>query len=229
MAHTILVVDDEVNVRTMLKDYLTGHGFQVATAGDGQQALFTARLLTPDLILLDVMMPVMDGYEFIRTLRRESNAPIILVTACSEETDKIVGLELGADDFVVKPFHMRELLARIRAVLRRSQPTDLPAPKQVLRVAGITLDRTRHHVRVGSETVDLTPKEFELLATLMKAPGRVYSRSQLLEEQRGSGWATDVRTIDVHIRNLRTKIEADPRSPRYIQTVRGFGYRFVEE
>jgi two-component system alkaline phosphatase synthesis response regulator PhoP len=224
MAKTILVVDDKASVRTLVQDYLTAEGFRVVTADNGQNALFAARQQKPDLILLDIMMPEMDGYEFVRVYRKERDTPIILLTAKLEETDKVLGLELGADDYVTKPFGMRELVARIRAVLRRSGQEALPA--EVLRVADIILDKSNRFVQVGERLVHLTPSEFDLLAALMSAPGRVFSRDILLEQVQGVAFEGIERTIDVHIRNLRTKIEPDPRHPRYIETVFGVGYRF---
>lgn len=225
MAQTILVVDDQASVRLMLQEYLREHGFRIETAADGRQALCAARHTPPDLILLDVMMPELDGYGFLRHYRREQHTPVILLTAKVEESDKVTGLDLGADDYVTKPFGLRELLARIRAVLRRSHgPPDGPA---VVRAADLELDRARHHVAVGGAPVALTPTEFALLERLMTAPGRVYARTQLLETLRGVTPDAIERTIDVHIRNLRAKIEPTPRQPRYVQTVYGVGYRFA--
>jgi DNA-binding response OmpR family regulator len=220
---TILVVDDKKSLRDLVRAYLEQEGFRVLTAADGGQALYTARQQKPDLILLDIMMPQMGGYEFMRLYRQESDTPIILLTARLEESDKVIGLELGADDYVTKPFGMRELAARVRAVLRR---TDKPAPPpQVLRVADLTLDRDRHIVLVAGQAIHLTPTEFELLAALMSAPGHVFSRAQLLTQMQGSTYEGVERTIDVHVRNLRAKIERDPAEPRYIETVFGVGYR----
>ncbi len=224
MTKTILVVDDKANMRTLVREYLTAEGFRVVTAGDGRQALFAARQEKPDLILLDIMMPEMDGYDFIRLYRREKNTPIILLTAKLEESDKVLGLELGADDYVTKPFGMRELTARVRAVLRRAGQEDLPS--EVVRAADLTLDRGRRSVTVGQRSVNLTPSEFDLLAILMASPGRVFSRAELLIQLQGTAFEGVERTIDVHIRNLRTKIEPDPGEPRYIETVFGVGYRF---
>jgi DNA-binding response OmpR family regulator len=222
--HTILIVDDSANVRTLVRDYLTAEGLRVVTANDGRQALFIARAEKPDLILLDIMMPEMTGYEFIRAYRKERATPIILLTAKLDESDKVLGLELGADDYVTKPFGMRELVARIHAVLRRAAAA--PAPIEVLRAAGITLDHGSRTVTVGEKAVNLTPSEFELLAVLMSAPGRVFSRAILLDQVQGTSFEGVERTIDVHIRNLRTKIEPDPSKPIYIETVFGVGYRF---
>lgn len=227
MAKTILVVDDKASMRTLVRDYLVEEGFRVAVAENGRDALYVARHERPDLILLDIMMPEMSGYEFLRAYRRESHTPIILLTARLEESDKVLGLELGADDYVTKPFGMRELVARIRAVLRRAGP-DAPAD-QVLRAADIVLDKGGRTVQVSERAVRLTPSEFDLLAVLMIAPGRVLSRAALLEQVQGATFEGVERTIDVHIRNLRTKIEPDPSAPRYIETVFGIGYRFRAE
>jgi len=221
---TILIVDDNPSLRTLVRDYLSEQGFRIVTADNGQNALYTARHEKPDLILLDIMMPEMDGYQFITAYRKESDAPIILLTAKLEETDKVLGLELGADDYVTKPFGMRELLARIRALLRRVG-ADAVQPAS-LRAADITLERDTRQVRVDGRSVNLTPSEFDLLAALMEAPGRVFSRSDLLIKLQGTTFKGVERTIDVHIRNLRTKIEPDPANPRYIETVFGVGYRF---
>jgi DNA-binding response OmpR family regulator len=224
MAKTILVVDDKASLRKMVDEYLTGQGFRVVTATNGQEALFVAREEKPDLILLDIMMPQMDGYEFIRVFSRESATPIILLTAKLEESDKVVGLELGADDYVTKPFGMRELLARIRAVLRRAAKSAPPA--EVLRAADVTLDKGARRVSIGDQPVELTPTEFDLLAELMSAPGRVFSRAALLEAVQGVAIDSMERAVNVHISNLRAKIEPDPDQPRYIETVFGVGYRF---
>ncbi|MBT3189402.1 MAG: response regulator transcription factor [Anaerolineae bacterium] len=223
---TILVVDDNASIRTLVRDYLTEQGMRVVTADNGQNALYTARQEKPDLILLDIMMPEMDGYQFVTAYRKENDAPIILLTAKLEENDKVLGLELGADDYITKPFGMRELLARIRAVLRRAG-ADVFQPDS-LRVADILLERDTRQVRVDGESVTLTPSEFDLLIALMESPGRVFSRADLLIKLQGTSFEGVERTIDVHIRNLRTKIEPDPTNPRYIETVFGVGYRFKE-
>jgi len=227
MAKTILVVDDDPRLRQLVRDYLHAEGFRVLTASDGQEALFVARHEKPDLVVLDLMMPVLDGYEFMRAHRREADTPIIVLTAKVEEGDKVLGLELGADDYVTKPFSPRELTARIRAVLRRTGKE--PAPPEILRAADITLDRERRLVTVRERRVDLTPSEFELLATLMAAPGRVFSRLDLLDRLQGTAFEGYERTIDYHIHNLRLKIEPDPSHPRYVETVFGVGYRFADE
>ncbi|MFQ5340397.1 MAG: response regulator [Anaerolineae bacterium] len=225
MPKTILAVDDEKQLRTLVKAYLTQEGFRVVTAADGQEALFVARHEKPDLIILDLMMPEMDGYEFMRVYSKERETPVIMLTAKVEENDRVLGLELGADDYVTKPFSMRELAARVRAVLRRAGS---PLPdSEILRAADITLDRANHVVTVSDRHVDLTPTEFDLLAILMAAPGRAFSRFDLLDRLQGTAFDGYERTIDVHIRNLRSKIEPDPRHPRYVETVFGIGYRFT--
>jgi DNA-binding response OmpR family regulator len=224
MNKTILVVDDKVNVRTLLREYLSEEGFHVVSASNGQEALYVARQEKPDLIILDIMMPEMGGYDFMRAYRKERETPIIMLTAKLDETDKVLGLELGADDYVTKPFGLKELVARIRAVLRRTSRVTMPP--NVLRGGGITLNQDEHSVKVGEQFVDLTPSEFDLLRILMSAPGRVFSRLDLLERLQGTTFEGAERTIDVHIRNLRTKIEAQPSKPRHIKTVFGVGYRF---
>jgi DNA-binding response OmpR family regulator len=227
MAKKILVVDDKKELRTLLKQYLTQEGFDIITSSNGQEALFAARQEKPDLIILDLMMPEMGGYEFMRIYSRESDTPVLVLTAKTEENDKVLGLELGADDYVTKPFSMRELTARVRAVLRRVAKGQLD--EDILRVADITLDRVGRVVLVGSTRVDLTPSEFDLLATLMATPGRVFSRLELLDRLQGNAYEGYERTIDVHIRNLRSKIEADASNPKYIETLYGVGYRFTTQ
>lgn len=224
MSNTILVVDDQSSVRQLLQEYLSEQGFRVLTASDGQNALYMARHEQPDLILLDIMMPKMDGYQFLRQYRQERQTPIIIITAREEETDAVLGLDLGADDYVVKPFRMRELVARIRAVLRRVEET--PEKMELLHVGDIVLDERTHTVTVKGAEVLLTPIEFDLLATLMRSPGRVFSRSELVDRLFNSGFAGLESTLNVHIRNLRRKIETDPANPTYIETVFGVGYRF---
>ena len=225
MAKTILVVDDTASLRRMVQSYLTQEGFQVVTASDGLDALHVARQEQPDLILLDLMMPNMGGYEFIRKYGKDGRAPIIVLTARLEENDKVLGLELGADDYITKPFSPRELAARVRAVLRRA--TQQPAEPDQLRVADVTLDRNGRTVTVAERPVSLTPSEFDLLAALMASPGWAFSRLELLDRLQGMAHEGYERTIDVHIRNLRSKIEPDARNPRYIETVFGIGYRFA--
>ncbi len=227
MPKTILVVDDKASVRTLVREYLTAEGFRVVTAENGQNALYAARHEKPDLVLLDIMMPEMDGYEFIRLYRRESSIPVILLTAKMEESDKVLGLELGADDYITKPFGMKELTARVRAALRRAGSP--AAPSAILRVGEIALDKESHQVTVSGQPARLTHSEFDLLAALMSAPGRVFSRLDLLEHLQGVAFEGAARTVDVHIRNLRSKIETDPAQPHYIETVFGVGYRFATE
>jgi len=225
MTKTVLVIDDEKRLCDLVQAYLNQEGFRVVTAADGQEALFVARHEKPDVILLDLMMPKMGGYDFIRIHSKERDTPIIILTAKIEENDKVLGLELGADDYVTKPFSMRELTARVRAVLRRMDKTQ--PETEIVRAADITLDRIGRVVTVGEKQVDLTPSEFDLLTTLMSAPGRAFSRLELLERIQGEAFDGYQRTIDVHVRNLRIKIEPDPSHPRYIESVYGVGYRFA--
>jgi DNA-binding response OmpR family regulator len=227
MSQTILVVDDELQIVRLVRAYLEEAGFRVVTASDGQEALYIARHEKPDLVVLDILMPQMDGLEFTRRIRRERNVPIIMLTARAEETDRIVGLELGVDDYVTKPFSPREVVARVRAVLRRAQPQ--PDSPPILRVGSLTLDRASHIVTASGQPVDLTPTEFGILETLMTTPGRVFSRGQLLEAVQGIAFEAYERTVDAHIKNLRRKLESDPAHPRYILTVRGVGYRLTTE
>ncbi len=227
MFQTILVVDDEVKLREMARWYLEREGFRVVEAAHGRDALFAARFEKPDLVLLDLMMPEMGGLDFIRRFTQESDAPIIILTAKVEESDKVVGLELGADDYVTKPFGVQELIARVRAVLRRTGKHG--REPEILRSGEISLDRTGRTVTVGEAPVSLTRSEFDLLETFMLSPGRAFSRLDLLESVSGGAYEGYERTIDVHIRNLRTKIEPVPGEPRYIQTVYGMGYRFAAE
>jgi DNA-binding response OmpR family regulator len=224
MTHTILVVDDQSSVRQLLEDYLTEQGFRVLTATDGQNAIYAARHDPPDLILLDIMMPKMDGYQFLRQYRQERQTPVIIITAREEETDAVLGLDLGADDYVVKPFRMRELTARIQAALRRSQKAS--GKFELLRTGEIVLDERSYTVTVKEAPVSLTPIEFALLAILMRSPGRVFSRPELVDLLSDSNFTGLDSTLNVHIRNLRMKIEQDPANPVYIETVFGVGYRF---
>jgi DNA-binding response OmpR family regulator len=228
MSKTILIADDEERMRSLLRNYLSQEGYRVLTAGNGREALLLARREKPDVVLLDVMMPEMDGFEFLRLYRAENpDGAVIIITARVDDADAVLGLELGADDYVTKPFSPRVLVARVRAMLRRA---GLQAPTaSVLRAADVTLDRSTRQVTVGEHPVDLTPSEFDLLSTLMSTPGRVYTRSELLEQVQGIAYEGYERTIDVHIRNLRTKIESTPRDPRYIRTVYGVGYCFAAE
>lgn len=225
---TILVVDDKLSAQRLLADYLTENGYRTVVASNGREALFVARHEKPDLVLLDIMMPEMDGFEFMRRFRKERKTPVIMLTARIDETDKVVGLELGADDYVTKPYSMAELAARVRAVIRRTYDDAFSLP-EVQRVDDVALDIGKRLVTVGARRVELTPSEFELLAILMSAPGQVFSRTALLEKLKGNSFENVERTVDVHIRNLRAKLEPDPANPRYIQTVFGVGYTFADD
>ena len=223
-ARKILIVDDETRLVDVLKAYLERDGYRVAAAYNGREALLLARREKPDLILLDLMLPEMDGMEVCRTLRKESEVPIIMLTARSEETDKLIGLELGADDYVTKPFSPREVVARVRAVLRRSLMSP-GAGEEAITLGNLVIDQARHEVRRQDEVIAITPTEFELLWALASNRGRVLSRLQLMEKALGDSYEGYERTIDAHIKNLRRKIELDPAHPRYVQTVFGVGYK----
>lgn len=227
MSKIIMVVDDEKRLVSLVESYLTQEGYRVVSANNGKEALPIASREKPDLIILDIMMPEMDGYEFMHEHRKEHDTPIILLTARVDDEERVIGLELGADDYITKPFRPRELVARVRAVLRRAGKTEPQA--KVLQVVDITLDRDTREVTVADKSVDLTPSEFDLLAALMTSPGRVFSRLDLLDILQGIRYEGYERTIDTHIKNLRAKIEADPRSPKYIETIYGVGYRFRRE
>ena len=225
MPKRILVVDDEARLVSLVRGYLEQDGYEVATAGNGREALLVGREFAPDLIILDLMMPEMDGWEFMRLVRRERNTPIIMLTARVDESDRIAGLEMGADDYLTKPFSPRELVARVRAVLRRAQPAE-DAPLEPLRGGDLQLDADAHIFRRAGRPLELTPMEFDLLAALMRNPGRAFSRLELLERTQGYAYDGYERTVDAHIKNLRKKIEADPAHPQYVLTVFGVGYRF---
>lgn len=227
MTALILVVEDETELARVLRDYLERAGYRVEMAYDGTSAISVYQHSRPDLVLLDLNLPGMDGLDVARAMRRERNVPIIMVTARVEETDRLVGLELGADDYISKPFSPREVVARVRAVLRRAQGE--PQPKEVLRAADIEIDLTRHRVMVAGVAMELTPTEFDLLAAMARYPGRAFRRLELLEASQGDAYEGYERTIDAHIKNLRAKIEPDPKIPRYIHTVYGIGYRFGED
>ena len=223
MAKKILVVDDEKKIVDIVKAYLEREGYQVITAYDGRSALELARRQPPDLIVLDLMLPEISGWDVCRTIRKESDIPIIMLTARDDTSDKIVGLELGADDYVTKPFDPKELVSRVRAILRRSEGRALP--KAVINVSDLSIDIEKRLVRRGSELLELTPIEFELLRILAEGRGRVYSRMQLLDKIQGDAYEGYERTIDSHIKNLRKKIEPDPEHPKYVVTVYGVGYK----
>ena len=224
MGQTILVVDDEARIVKLVRDYLERAGFDVLAARDGETALTLARVERPDLIVLDLMLPGVDGLDVCRRLRRESGVPIIMLTARVEEADRIVGLELGADDYVTKPFSPGELVARVRATLRRASGE--VGPSTMLRAGDVELDTASLTATVAGRPVDLTSTEFQLLAMLVRQPGRIFSREQLLEAIHGVAFDGYDRSVDSHVKNLRRKIESDPRQPSYIQTVYGVGYRF---
>jgi DNA-binding response OmpR family regulator len=227
MSETILIVEDEAELVQILRDYLLQAGYRVETARDGASALSIYRHYHPDLVLLDLNLPGMDGLDVAREMRKTSNVPIIMVTARVDETDRLIGLELGADDYVTKPFSPREVVARVRAVLRRTHGQ--PDVRKVVRVADLEVDTLRHRAILGGRELDLTPTEFALLLALAREPGRAFSRLQLLEATQGETYEGYERTIDAHVKNLRAKIEPDPKNPRYIETVFGVGYRFHDE
>lgn len=222
----ILVVDDEKKIVDIVKAYLERDGHRIIVAYDGRLALQMARSESPDLIILDLMLPEVSGWDACRTLRAESNVPIIMLTALDDDSDKIVGLELGADDYVVKPFNPKELVSRVRAVLRRTEGAAVKTKR--IEFADLSIDLERHEVKRGEKLVELTLTEFELLRVLAETPGRVYSRMQLLDKVQGSAYEGYERTIDSHIKNLRKKLEIDPEHPTYVITVRGLGYKFGE-
>ncbi|MES1245651.1 MAG: response regulator transcription factor [Acidobacteriota bacterium] len=224
---TILVVDDELQIAEIARDYLRLAGFDVIVAADGVRALETARGRRPDLVVLDLGLPGLDGLEVTRALRKESDVPIIMLTARVTEDDRLDGLEIGADDYVTKPFSPRELVARVRAVLRRSERRHVDG--DLLRVSDLVIDAARLSVRRGDEPIDLTPTEFQILATLARHPGRVFTRAQLLDAARGADAEVYERAIDSHVKNIRRKLERNPHAPQYVETVYGIGYRMVEE
>ena len=224
---TILVVDDEVKIVQLVRDYLEHAGFQVVAAGDGQTALAAARASKPDLIVLDLGLPQLDGLDVTRALRKDGDTPIIMLTARGEESDRLVGLELGADDYIVKPFSPKEMVARVRAVLRRAEAGSVQ-PCQSVQVGDITIDVPRMRVMAGERAVDLTPTEFQLLLTMAQQPGRIFTRGQLLDAVRGVAFESYERAIDAHIKNIRRKLEPQPHEPRYVLTVHGVGYKFAD-
>jgi two-component system alkaline phosphatase synthesis response regulator PhoP len=225
VADRILLVEDEKQIARTLRLYLEQGGFQVVAVDDGALAMPAFRRERPGLVILDLSLPHVDGLDLCRQMRRESGVPLIMLTARTEETDRLIGLELGADDYVTKPFSPREVVARVRAVLRRTRG-EVQSP-QVCRVGDVEVDLERHQVRVGGKTVDLTPLEFDLLATLARSPGQVFSRLQLLDQLQGEAFEGFERAVDQHIKNLRAKLGDDARHPRYIETVFGVGYRLA--
>ena len=222
----ILVVDDEPRIAEIARDYLERAGYRVTTSGTGAEALASARTQRPDLIVLDLGLPKMDGLDVTRQLRKQSSVPIIMLTARVDESDKLIGLELGADDYITKPFSPKELVARVRAVFRRIDAA--PERGDIIRAGDVTLDKRRMQAAAGGRSIDLTATEFELLATLARQPGRVFTRAQLLDAIRGVEVESFDRAIDAHVKNLRRKLESDPRNPRYVLTVYGVGYKFAD-
>jgi DNA-binding response OmpR family regulator len=223
---TVLVVEDEMEIARVVRDYLRNAGFEVIVVGDGGSAVASVRSAKPDLLVLDLGLPGRDGLDVAREIRRWSDTPIVMLTARGDETDRIVGLEIGADDYVVKPFSPKELVARVRAVLRRSRTA--ARGDEVVRAGDVEIDTTKMRVSVAGTQVDLTPTEFQLLATLAREPGRVFTRSQLLDAVHGVAIESYERAIDAHVKNIRRKIEPEPGSPRYVVTVHGVGYRFAD-
>jgi DNA-binding response OmpR family regulator len=223
MTKKILVVDDETQIVKVLKAYLEQVGYQVVTAVDGKSALAVFQREKPDFMVLDLNLPGLDGLEVCRTVRRQSNIPILMLTARAEEADKLIGLELGADDYVVKPFSPREVVARVRTIFRRASG-EVPQA-EIVRVGGLQIDLDQHSVTVSEHPVELTPTEFDILVVLARQPKRVFTRLQIMEQAQGSAFEGYERTIDAHIKNIRFKIEPDPKNPTFIQTVFGVGYK----
>ena len=224
----IVVIDDEPNLRHTLSYTLRQEGYEVAAAADGEEGLALVASAKPDLVILDVMLPKIDGFEVCRRIRRSSRVPVLMLTARDTELDKVVGLEIGADDYLVKPFSMRELIARVRAMLRRSaQVADVTTPAEIEH-DGLHIDTTKHRVSRDGQDVALRPKEFDLLVALARNPGQVFSREQLLNAVWGLDHAGDTRTVDTHVKNLREQLGEDADAPRWIETLRGVGYRFKE-
>ena len=222
----VLVVDDEPKIVQLARDYLEHAGFAVIVAHDGKAALASARLQKPDLVVLDLGLPELDGLDVARTIRQESNVPIVMLTGRSEESDKLVGLEIGADDYVTKPFSPKELVARVRAVLRRTERPRVDT--EIVRVGDVMLDIPRMRATIADRPVELTPTEFQLVATMAREPGRVFTRGQLLDAVHGVAFESYERAIDAHVKNIRRKIEAAPGRPRYLLTVHGVGYRLAD-
>jgi DNA-binding response OmpR family regulator len=228
MPHKILIADDEQPILDTLSAYFKADGYEVVTAQNGRDALFTFRHERPDVVILDVMMPEMTGWEVARAIRRESSVPLMFLTARVDDIDQITGLEIGADDYIAKPFSPRVVVARVQAILRRTG-NEFSTEKTLYRVGALKLDSETHIVTRMETRIDLTPSEFSLLQTLIARPGRVFTRMELLDHLQGEAYAGYERTIDVHVKNLRVKIEDDPHDPRYIETVYGVGYRMMPE
>jgi DNA-binding response OmpR family regulator len=226
---TILVVDDEPKIVELARDYLEHAGFTVRTAANGESALDVVRRDRPDLVVLDLGLPGLDGLDVTRRIRRDSNLPVIMLTARDDELDQLLGLELGADDYLTKPFSPRELVARVRAVLRRADTSAEATTDEVVRAGDLTLDLPRMRAELAGRSIDLTPTEFQLLAALARQPGRIFTRSQLLDAVHGVAFESYERAIDTHIKNIRRKLEPDPRRPVHVLTVYGVGYRFVDD
>jgi two-component system, OmpR family, alkaline phosphatase synthesis response regulator PhoP len=228
---TILVVDDEPKIAALARDYLEHAGFAVVTAGDGRAAIEAIGRSKPDLVVLDLGLPIVDGLDVTRHIRRDSSLPIVMLTARDDEIDKLVGLELGADDYLTKPFSPRELVARVKAVLRRVDAGRQPdaAGREIIRAGDVMLDVPRMRTEIAGRHVELTPTEFQLLATMAAQPGRIFTRAQLLDAVHGVAFESYERAIDTHIKNIRRKLEPDPREPRYVLTVYGVGYRFADD
>ena len=224
MSQKILVVDDEFEIVKVVRAYLEQSDFRVITASDGQQALVVFRHEQPDLVVLDLNLPQLDGLDVCRAIRRDSNVPIIMLTARVEETDRLIGLEIGADDYITKPFSPREVVARVRTVLRRSTPA--PEPSSLITIGALSIDSLKHEVQLQNRLIDLTPSEFNILLIMASQPGRAFSRMDLLDAAQGEAYEGYERSIDVHIKNLRQKLGDEPRTPTYILTVYGVGYKF---
>ena len=227
---TILVVDDEPKIAALARDYLEHAGFAVVTAPDGRAAIEAVGRSRPDLVVLDLGLPIVDGLDVTRHIRRDSSLPIVMLTARDDEIDKLLGLELGADDYLTKPFSPRELVARVKAVLRRVDAGRQPDPgsREIIRAGDVTLDLPRMRTQIGGRDVDLTPTEFQLLSTMAAQPGRIFTRSQLLDAVHGVAFESYERAIDAHVKNIRRKIELDPHDPRHLLTVYGVGYRLTD-
>ncbi|MBP7687194.1 MAG: response regulator transcription factor [Thermoflexales bacterium] len=228
MNQKILVVDDELDIVKVVRAYLEQSGFRVVTASDGQHALTVFRHEKPDLVVLDLNLPKMDGLDVCRAIRRDSNTPVIMLTARVDEADRLIGLEIGADDYIVKPFSPREVVARVRTVLRRSTSVVVDQPA-LITISDLVIDPVKHEVHLAARLIDLTPMEFNLMQAMAAQPGRAFSRMELLDAAQGEAYEGYERSIDVHIKNLRQKLGDDPRHPTYILTVYGIGYKFNED